>query len=143
MPPEREERGRRQPRELLLGVVGLEQIAGNLLPDELVIGQIAIEGGDDVVAVPVGVRVGQILVETVRLRIADDVEPVPAPTFTVAGRVEQTIDQPGERFGRVVGQEGVDFLRCRRQAVQIERGAADQRPPVGRPRRLQPFRLES
>ena len=41
-------------------VVGGQQVAGDLLADELVVGLVGVEGGDDVVAVAPGVRVGDV-----------------------------------------------------------------------------------
>ena len=102
-----------------------------------------VERGDDVVAVAPGVAVGDVLVEAVGVGVAGDVEPVPAPALAVGGRGEQPVDDLGEGVGRVVGEEGVDLLRRRRQAGQVEGRAADQRPPVGRRRGRQARRLRA
>ena len=57
-------------------------------------------------------------------------------------RGEQAVDQllVGQRVR--VGDEGVDLLRRRRQADQVEREPADQGAAVGLRRRRQAFRLE-
>ena len=60
-----------------------EQVAGDVLGEEPVVGQVGVEGADDVVAVAPGV--GDLVVElvAVRLGVADQIEPVPAPALAV------------------------------------------------------------
>ena len=113
-----------------------QPVGRKLLQDEPVVGQVAIEGGKDVVAIGIGpVEVG-ILEEDVALGvgISGDIEPVSSPAFAVSRRCEQPIDQPGVGVGRIVGFEGRDLARGGRQPDQVEGGASDQGPPVG-PRR--------
>ena len=83
-----------------------------------------------------------VLVVAVRVAVMDDVEPVPAPAFAVSGRGQQPIDQllVGVRSGR--RQEGVDLLRRRRQAVQVEGQATDQGPAIGLGAGAEPFVLQ-
>ena len=56
---------------------------------------------------------------------------MPAPALAVAGALEEAVDQPLVGSAAVVGEEGVDLLGGRRQAVQVEGGAADQGPAIG------------
>ena len=114
--------------------VGLcrHQVAGDLFVNEAVEGLVAVERVDDVVAIAEGVGESDVLVEAVRVGIAGDVEPVAAPTLTVVRRGEEPVDDPGERVGALVGEEILDLGFRRRQADQIERGAAEQGALVGR-----------
>ena len=57
---------------------------------------------------------------------------MPAPTFAIGRRGEQAIDDFRECIGRTIAEKFRHFVRRRRQAGEIERGAADQRPFVGR-----------
>ena len=70
-----------------------QQVAGDLLDDELVVGQVAVEGVDDPVAVePDLARL--VLLVAVGVGVAGRVEPEPAPALAVVGRGEQPVDQP-------------------------------------------------
>ena len=114
-----------------VGIVRVQHVAGHLLPDEAAIGLVRVEGPDDVIAIGPGVIAAFVLVVAVRVAVVDHVEPVPAPALAVARRRQQAIDQLLVGVRRVVLDEGVDLLRRRRQAVQVEGQAADQRPAVG------------
>ena len=63
----------------------IEQVAGDLLDHEPVVGQVGVECTDHVVAIAEGV--GDVVVELVPggLGVADQVEPVPGPALAVAG----------------------------------------------------------
>ena len=118
---------------------GGEQVARELFEDELVVGLVAVEGGDDVVAVAPGVAVGDVLVEAVGVGVAGQVEPVPAPALAVLGRGEQPLDDPGEGVRGHHRRGSVDLLGGRRQAGQVEGRPPDQGPPVGRGGRRRPL----
>ena len=64
------------------GIFG-EEIAGELFVEEAVVGFVSVEGADDVVAVTVGIGVGEVFIKAVRVRVARDIEPVAAPAFAV------------------------------------------------------------
>ena len=92
----------------------------------------------DVVAVAPGVAVGDVLVHAVRVRVARDIEPVPAPALAVVRRWRAGDRPPSSNAsGDLSVDESVDLLRRRRQAGQIERRAADQRALVRRRRGVQ------
>ncbi len=114
-----------------LGIIGIELIAGELLGQEAVVGFVGVEGPDDIVAVTPGMGTKGILPVTVRLGIADEVEPVPPPALAVTRRGQQAVDQSLVSFRRVVGQERVDFLGGRRQPGQVEGGTSNQCRLVG------------
>ena len=77
--------------------VGGQQVAGELLADELVVGQVAVEGVDHPVAVAVHLRDRVVGVVAGGVGVADDVEPVPAPALAVGRRGEQPVDDLRER----------------------------------------------
>ena len=118
-------------RDAKFGVIGIEFVAGELLGQESIIRFVGIQALDDVVAISPRSGSIRILAITVRLGVADQVEPVACPSLAVAGGCEQAIDQSliGIRF--VVGQECVDRLGRGRQAGDVEGHATDQRRLIG------------
>ena len=124
------------------GVVGLEDIAGQLEANEPVVGHVGIERLDDPVAIPPGVGPEPVVLEALGLGEADDVEPVPRPALAVSG-ARPGSGPPAARRRRVrVGDERLDLLGRRRQAEQVEGEAADQRAAVGLGRRRQVARRQ-
>ena len=105
---------------------GRQQVAGELLRDEAVERQVAVEGIDDVVAVAPGVREDQPA-QGDALGEAGHVEPVPAPALAERRRGEQPVHDFRVRGGRRVGGERGDGLGRRRQAGQVEVDAPQQR----------------
>ena len=95
------------------------EVAGELVDGELVERHVAVQGVDDPVAV-LPDRARGVDAVAVRVGVAGQVEPGPRPALAVMGRGEQAIDQPLVGVGPVVGQEGVDLRRGRRQADQVE-----------------------
>ena len=125
--PRRRQRERPPLRRQRRGVL----VAGELPLHEGVVGQVGVERPDHEVAVVEGERPVVILLEPVALREPRDVEPVPRPALPETLVGQQAIDDLPEGVRRVVGDEGVDLLRRRRDADQVERHAADLRHPVG------------
>ena len=64
-------------------IVRGQQVTGDLLSDELVIGHVVVERVDDVVAVFPRIGVPVILVVAGRVGVARDIQPVPTPALTV------------------------------------------------------------
>ena len=77
-----------------------QEIAGELLPGELVEWQIGVEGIDDVVAVR-GNAVILVAVIADRIGVADQVQPVAGQSFAEAGRGQQFVDQVCPDFVKV------------------------------------------
>jgi len=132
--------------DLQLGLVlvilgfGSKQVAGELFANELIVGLVGIERGDDPVAVAPGVRIGEVGSPAARLGIAGHVEPVPAPALAELRRAEQPVHrrfQGDLRLGGIRLHELLDVFRRRRQTGQVERKAAQQRPRIGVSDRLQ------
>ena len=96
------------------------QIAGQLLDDELVIRQIAIEGVDHPVAIAPGVGPTSVFLITVAVGIACQVEPVSAPAFAIVRRGQQAIDQALIRIRLSVVEKFIDLCRSRRQAKEVD-----------------------
>ena len=78
-----------------------------------------------------------------RVGVTHHVQPVTPPALAVTWRREQAIDDPGERPWRLVGEEVANRVGRRRQAGEVEGGASDQRPLVGRRGWFQPFRFQA
>ena len=104
-------------------------ISGQLFPNELVIGLIAVEGANDVVAVPPGVRFSLVGLVTVGLSEAHQIKPMTSPLLAVMRGLQQAIDQVFPSLCRWVVNEGLDGLRRRRQAGEIVGDPSNQRRP--------------
>src|SRR5207248_994489 len=105
-----------------------EFIAGELFGDKLVKWLVGIEGTDDVVTILVSVtprRVGVAV--AVRVGVTRDVQPVAAPAFAVMRGLEEPVDELFVGIGCRVREECRNLGGRRRQAREIEAGAAQQR----------------
>ncbi len=114
--------------------LGGEEVPGDLVADEFIVGHVFIDGVDDPVAVApdfdgVGL-VGAPGVE--RVGIADHVEPVPCPTFAIARRSEEALDQIGVGVGCFVREKGVYRFGGGRQPGEIIGDAPNEGALVGR-----------
>ena len=116
-------------------IIRLEEIAGDLPGEEVGVGEIAVEGVDDPVAVAPGfaeIALGGQLDEIAGVGIADDVEPVPPPALAILRRGEEPFDHGLKRLRRLVGEKVFHLLGRRREAGEIERRPAEECPLVGR-----------
>ena len=125
----------------IAGRVG-QQVAGDLLADELVVGLVDVEGVNHVVAIAIGVDVRQVFILPVGIGIAGHVEPMPAPPLAILRSGQQSIHQSRESVGGVVGEKGIDLGRRRRQAEQVKLRTAQQGALLRRRRRRDAGRLE-
>ena len=123
--------------------VRAELIAGELIADEPVVGQVGVERLDDVVAVRPGVGAGEVGLETIGLGEARHVQPMAGPFLAEPRRGQQPVDHRRIGLVRRVGDERRDLRGRGRQAGDVEGGAADERARVGGGRPLQTFRSES
>ena len=127
--------------DLILRGVG-EFIAGDLFGDEPVVGEIAIEGVDDVVAVGPDDAEFVALV-AVGVGVAGDVEPTAGGVFAVMGFGEKTINLLFVGIGRGVGEKRIDLGGGGGKADEIQRKPAEQRGFVGFGRGVQAVGFES
>ena len=115
----------RQARDKIRILAAFKEISGDLRLHEPVVRHVVVESLNDPIAIAVSVRIGFHLrrVQLV-VRIAGDVEPIAAPALAIARGREQVVDDLGERIRRFVLNEGANLFRGRRQADQVEIGAA-------------------
>src|SRR5262249_4522869 len=116
--------------DLLLQSGLRQQVASQLLDDELVIGQVAVESADQPVAPAPGERTAGVLLVAIAVGVARDIEPVPRPPLAVMRRRKETVNKSLVGVGAPVAEEGIDLGRCRRQAGQVEAETANQRGAV-------------
>jgi hypothetical protein len=112
-----------------------EFVAGDLLADEPVVGEIGVEGAHDVIAVAPGVAALVVVGETAAVGVAHDVEPVLRHAFAVVRTGEEAVDEIADGrggTGAMGGGERGDFVGRRRQTGEIKGGAADEGAGVGR-----------
>ena len=108
-----------------------EDIAGDLLAEKLVVGEIAVEGIDAVIAVAPSDRNGIVCRLAGGVGVANDVEPVARPSLAIGLGGEEPLDHLLEGIGRGVGKKRLDLRGRRWQAGEIEGRPADERATVG------------
>ena len=114
-----------------------------MFPDQLVVGDVGVQGSNQVVAVTPGVwRLG-VALTAVGFAVADQVHPVAGPLFAEVGRVHEVVHQVFVSPRRGIGDEGLDLSGEGWQSPQIVGKAPDQRVPVRCRRRFQPLLLQS
>ncbi len=107
-----------------------EHVAGKLLERELVERLVAIEGGDDGIAVAPHVAAAVILI-AVGIGVTGGVEPTEGHALAIARRGEKAVHNFFVGAIGFVVQEGVDFGGSGREAGEIERDAADEGFAIG------------
>ena len=130
---QREKRRRGNLAGLFIGRRGGQEIAGELLADKLVEGQVAVKRVHHIVAVAPRVLEHQGAPAATRFRKARHIEPVPAPALAELRRGQHCIHYDRERLGRGprITHKRLERLRRRRQSGQVERRAAQERCAVG------------
>ena len=113
------------------GDVGGELVAGDLPAEEGVEGEVVMEGGDNEVAVGVGMGPVVVLLVAEALGVPGDVEPVLGLTLAERRPGEEIVDRLRDHFFPAVVDEGPDLCRRRRQARQIGGESAAERAAVG------------
>ena len=122
---------------------GGEQVACQMLPDQLVVGDVGIQGPNQVVAVTPRVGRVRIAFAAMGLAVADQVHPVAGPVLAELGRVEKLVHQVLVGAWRGVGDESPDLSGEGRESSQIVGEAADQSVSVRSRRRFQSLLLQS
>ena len=102
-------------------------VGGELQAEELVVGQVVVEGLHHPVAIGVSIRIAAFFQEDIALRVgvAGDVEPVTAPAFAEGRRGEETVDEFLGGLRVAVGDESGDFGGGGLVAGEREREATD------------------
>ena len=118
---------------------GGQQVAGDLLLHELVIGFVFVEALNDVVAVAPGEGEREIAATADGIGVAGHVEPVPAPAFAEAFGGQQAVNRLFVGLWRAILEESVQFVSRGEQAGQIEGKAAQKGGLVRRRRGRQPL----
>ena len=139
---QREKRRRGDLAALFVGRRGGQEIAGELLADKLVEGQVAVERVHHIVAVAPRVLEHQGAAAATRFRKARHIEPVPAPALAELRRGQHRIHRHRERLGRGprIAHKRLERLGRRRQSGQIERRPPQQHRAVGIAGGLEAFR---
>ena len=117
-------------REFLIERRAGDEIAGELVDDELVVGKIPVECIDDPVAVFPDITVG-VVAEAFGIGVAGEIHPDGSPAFAEVRGGEQALGFGGDGGGEILcggGLEGVEFCDGRRQADEIKGSAAQ---PLG------------
>ena len=117
-----------------------------LLGNKTIVGCILIQRPDNVISISVSVWTNSILAvkqyQVFGIGISGNVQPVPAPSFAVAGRTEQPIDDLRKRIRRFVFGEFLYVSVIWRQADQIVIDTAEQNASIGSRCRCQRMLLE-
>ncbi len=116
---------------LVLNGASGEQGTGDLFADEGVDGAIAVEALDDVVPVTPGF-VKDESAKRDGIGVPDDIQPVACPAFAERGRAQQAVHAGFVRRGRIILEEGAEFVGCGRKAGQDDVEPATQRGAVRR-----------
>ena len=106
-------------------------IRRKLLHHKAVVRQVLIQRLDHIIPVGVRVRITSVTIERVAtsIRVSRHIKPMSAPTFTISGRREKTIDPPFKGIGASVSDELLNLIIAWRNSQKIELKSANQ--PVG------------
>ncbi len=96
--------------ELVIDAGVREQVSGDLLANELIVGNVLVESTDHIVAV--APRADDLVVPLISAGLgeANEVEPVPRPLLAELRRVEEPIDEPLIGVGRGIVDEAADLF---------------------------------
>src|ERR1051326_954139 len=119
-----------------LRVVRPEFVSGDLLFRKTIGGFVVIEGLNHVVAIAPGFERVWVLLETGSVAITHQIEPVPAPFFSIARRGKQRIDKLLPGGWRLIAEKRAHLFGRGWKSVQIKTGSADEGEAVGFRRRL-------
>ena len=128
--------------EFALRAVNRIQIAGQLLLDKTVVSAVLIESANDVVPVAPDVGTRVVGATPFGIGVANQIEPVPAPTLPVVGIAQQFLDFLLIGGLARVAEKPCHGFRSGGHAGQIEIDPAQQGPSGSRRRRLHPLFLQ-
>ena len=110
--------------DLVLGGVG-DQVPGDLLDHELVVGQIPVQGLDHPVPIFPDLA-GQVVVVSVGVGVAGQVEPVASPALAVVGGTQKIVDEALVGVRARIFQKRLHLPGLGQQSDQVQIGPADQ-----------------
>ena len=113
-------------RRQCLAVLGKQLIGSNLLKNEVVEGHVLVQRIDHPVPIPPGMGSRVVVLESITVGIADDVQPVLGPALSIGRRGQQSIHQPRPCARTTVRHETVNLFRGRWQAKQVQVQPANQ-----------------
>ena len=121
----------------------VDQVPGNLLLDELVVGQIPVEGAYHPVPVAPGSRQRAVVSKTSEaVAVAGRIKPVSRPALAVMRGFEQRMDQVIESIGSLVREELIHLRWGGGETRQVEVDPSKEEPGRGFSERFQPLRFE-
>ena len=127
-----------------LWIIGRDDIARDLFPQKLIVGLVGIQRSNDVIAITPGMGTQLVALETMRVRIVRNVQPMARPTFAIMLGGKQTVHQSiisQGAFGRLA-DKGLHFLRRWRKPREIKRESANEGARIGCGRELQTLRTK-
>ena len=122
--------GKKTSRYSCFRIFGLEHVACNLLPEKNVVRLVLVECFDDVVAISPCIRTKLVALETVRVGVVRNIQPVPRPAFAVTRAGKKFIHEHRVGVGSWIVHKRLHALRRGRQPKQIKGKPADQRASV-------------
>ncbi len=105
---------------------GDQLVACNLFRDEARVGDVVVEGVDEVIAEAPNVVFVSVVLESFCFCVANNVHPVARPFLAVVGTCEEAFDEAWPRVGCLVGDECVDLFGGWRQTEEVVGGASDE-----------------
>ena len=120
-----------------------QQVSGDLLLDESIEWLVLVEGLNHVITVTPSVPVGDVFIQTVRIRVASHIKPMPSISNPILRRTEQAIDLTVDRLGCSVLFKRPIFGRFRWQPDQIQTQTTEQFPIRCRRGRTKSLGLQS
>jgi len=114
----------RRGHDLVAGRVR-EEVAGELVDRERVERLVGVERLDHPIAIRPH-RAMRVALEAVGVGVAGEIEPLHGHVLAVVGRSQQSVEGLGPSVGRIIGEERLEVGVGRRQAGQVEGGAAEQ-----------------
>lgn len=86
-------------------------VTSQLLTHKLIIRLVVVEGSNHVVAITPRVRLIAVAFKAVGVGTAHDIEPMPSPAFSIAGRLKQSVNHGFKGLWRSILDECCNF-RC-------------------------------
>ncbi len=117
-----------------LGIGGRILVTGNLPLRKGVEGEVLIQRPNHPVAIRPGMGAVEVGFVAIAVGVTSHIEPVPPPSFTVAGAREESVDEPLVGIGRRIFNEPCNVLGTGGQAVESKGDPADERFSGGSPR---------